>query len=147
MARTVFVTDKVQDLCKEIAAADAVVGCMAWVTHPRILEALAANGDVKLCVRHETFLDTASPEYAWATNLRTTYASFRECSHADHKHKFFVFVKKRWYGTTYRVWIGSADCTKSAEHRCDSAIVVPSSKKLALSFLDVYSTLQKTVLG
>ncbi len=49
-------TDLERRLCLEIVKADAVVGCMAWLTNKNVLTALAAIDTVSILVQKEDFL-------------------------------------------------------------------------------------------
>lgn len=63
-----------------IEEADYVVGCVAWLTHPDILDALAKKQLVCLVVQKEDFLrpdlDTADK---WRADLRRRYRALRCC--------------------------------------------------------------------
>ncbi len=57
-----------------IAEADVVVGCVAWLTHAGILEALAQKKGVSLVVQKEDFLrPEGHPPQAWARKLERLY--------------------------------------------------------------------------
>ena len=63
------------ELCDHIGGADLVVGCVAWLTNERILEALAGvRGGVAIVVQKEDFLrpDLRSGS-AWKPRLRAAY--------------------------------------------------------------------------
>jgi hypothetical protein len=68
-----------EELIKRIKSADAVVGCVAWLTNPRILDALK-NVPASILVQKEDFLrpdmDTEK-DTAWASKLRKQYSSIR----------------------------------------------------------------------
>jgi hypothetical protein len=72
-------------LIQAIRQADCVVGCVAWLTHPGILAALAAvPHGVQLIVQKEDFLrpdlgQEQTPSPAWRTQLQAQYAAL-QCS-------------------------------------------------------------------
>lgn len=136
--KTATAPNKIARLVEEIRSAHAVVGCMAWVTDPDILEELQKKEVVKLVLHTEDFLDTDSQRGRWAAELLTAYRSFADVSHGPHHHKFLVFYKKTWRGVRpHKVWIGSIDLTASSRDRDDSAVVVTSSS-LARQFVQQY---------
>jgi hypothetical protein len=53
---TVYFRGLADKLIAEIGQADVVIGCVAWLTHPQILEALARTQGVALVVQKEDFL-------------------------------------------------------------------------------------------
>lgn len=62
----VFFTDIEDRLVEAIEAADAVVGCVAWLTNKRVLQALAQKDNVQIVVQKEDFLRPdmfALPDY------------------------------------------------------------------------------------
>jgi phosphatidylserine/phosphatidylglycerophosphate/cardiolipin synthase-like enzyme len=64
-----------------IREVDAIVGCVAWLTSPRILDALASvKGGVSIVVQKEEFLrpDLGVHSYDnWREDLRSRYAALR----------------------------------------------------------------------
>lgn len=65
------------NLVREILKADAVVGCVAWLTQPDILNALAKVGGVSIVVQKEDFLrpdDTWLTNNNWKNNLHKAYS-------------------------------------------------------------------------
>lgn len=72
-------------LVRHIRSADAVVGCVAWLTSPGILDALASvQRGVSIIVQKEEFLrpDLGVRNFAkWRQSLRSRYAALRslEC--------------------------------------------------------------------
>lgn len=77
---TVYFRDLEQHLIDHIRAADAVLGCVAWLTSKNILAALAQKDPVALVVQKEDFLrpDLGSGK-GWASELRRRYDSL-SCS-------------------------------------------------------------------
>ncbi|HEV7286557.1 MAG TPA: hypothetical protein VGN75_17020 [Kaistia sp.] len=69
-------------LIQEIGAADAVFGCIAWLTHSAILKALSYKRAVGIVVQKEDFLRPDSLDISKAA-LRTQYTSlpdfYRHC--------------------------------------------------------------------
>lgn len=61
-------------LIKHIESASYVFGCVAWMTHPKILDALAKKTAAQIIVQKEDFLrpDSAGGA-AWKTDLRERY--------------------------------------------------------------------------
>jgi hypothetical protein len=68
-------------IVQHIHEADAVVGCVAWLTSARILDALASvQGGVSIIVQKEEFLRPdldVSDRDAWPAILRSRYGSLR----------------------------------------------------------------------
>lgn len=77
---TAYFRDIETHLLHHIAEADAVVGCVAWLTSKAILDALAMKDPVSLVVQKEDFLrpDLGS-RGKWAQQLRRRYDALR-CS-------------------------------------------------------------------
>jgi hypothetical protein len=77
---TVYFRDIEQHLLRHISEADAIVGCIAWLTNRRILEALAKLSNVAIVVQKEDFLrpDLNSGD-RWREQLRKMYTRLR-CS-------------------------------------------------------------------
>lgn len=65
-----------QHLVRHILEADYVVGCVAWLTHPDILDALATTKGVSIIVQKEDWLrpDTETSE-GWKRKLKVLYHS------------------------------------------------------------------------
>jgi hypothetical protein len=69
-----------QQLIKHIEKADAVFGCVAWLTNFRILAALQKKQIVSIIVQKEDFLRPdieVTNEQDWKTQLRKMYESLR----------------------------------------------------------------------
>ena len=64
-------------LQRVISEADGVVGCVAWLTHPKILETLARKRFVSIIVNKEDFLrpDVISSGHRFKDRLRKLYAA------------------------------------------------------------------------
>lgn len=77
---TVYFRDLEQRLIEHIQSADAVLGCVAWLTSKNILTALAQKDPVAIVVQKEDFLrpDLGSRK-GWSTELRRRYDSL-SCS-------------------------------------------------------------------
>lgn len=60
---SLYTKDLARHACEWIAGADAVVGCMAWLTEPTILEALRTKMGVSLLVQKEDWL---RPDIHWS---------------------------------------------------------------------------------
>jgi hypothetical protein len=73
----VFFRDLLDRLMEQIDAAEMVVGCVAWLSHFDVLEALAKKDGVSIIVQKEDFLrpDSAavSDPHAWRKRLRHAY--------------------------------------------------------------------------
>lgn len=71
-----------QHLIKHIKAAQVIVGCVAWLTHPAILQALAGvKKGVSLVVQKEDFLRPDVGYTArWRTDLRRRYGKLKSIS-------------------------------------------------------------------
>jgi hypothetical protein len=59
---SVYFDDLAEYICDEIKKHDVVVGCVAWLTHKKILRALAEKKDVSFVVTKDDFL---RPEPGW----------------------------------------------------------------------------------
>lgn len=71
----VFFKDLEANLVDKILAADAVVGCVAWLTNYRLLEALGkVSRGVNLVVQKEDFL---RPDKTKTSKLRSAYAALK----------------------------------------------------------------------
>jgi hypothetical protein len=72
---TVYFRDLEQQLIRRIAGAEAVVGCIAWLTSESILRALAVlPAGASIVVQKEDFLrPDAGSKPGWATKLRSLY--------------------------------------------------------------------------
>ena len=75
---TVYFRDLESHLISHINNADAVIGCVAWLTSKTIIEALSHKNPVSLVVQKEDFLrpDIGSRD-GWATELRRRYDKLR----------------------------------------------------------------------
>src|SRR5689334_9810066 len=72
----VVLRDLEDRLIRFIQDAPIIVGCVAWLTHPKILQALATREAVAVVVQKEDFLrpDLAvTQRKSWAKQLRTLY--------------------------------------------------------------------------
>lgn len=67
-------------LIEYIERADAVVGCVAWLTSKPILEALSAKAFVSILIQKEDFLrpDLGGGGRAWKSTLRQMYDQLKE---------------------------------------------------------------------
>lgn len=73
----VYFRDLAPRLISHIQAADTVVGCVAWLTHPGILQALCGR-DVAIVVQKEDFLRPDIDAMAfWKAELRRRYDALR----------------------------------------------------------------------
>lgn len=70
------------NLIKHIKTADAVVGCVAWLTSDAVLEALAEKNAASIIIQKEDFLrpDLDSSFGCWKTKLRARYDSIKPIS-------------------------------------------------------------------
>ncbi|MDD1770969.1 MAG: phospholipase D-like domain-containing protein [Methanomassiliicoccales archaeon] len=65
-------------LILEMESADVVVGCVAWLTHPDILEALSRKRFVSIIVQKEDWLrPDYSPENEWRARQRARYETLQ----------------------------------------------------------------------
>ena len=72
----VYFKDLEARLLEHIAAADVVVGCVAWLTSDTILEALSKKKGVSIVVQKEDFLrPDLDAKDDWKTKLRSRYSS------------------------------------------------------------------------
>jgi phosphatidylserine/phosphatidylglycerophosphate/cardiolipin synthase-like enzyme len=85
VALRAYFTDLEARVVERILEADVIVGCVAWLTNPRILSALAAvPRGVSIIVQKEEFLrpdlDVRDRD-GWRSDLRTRYEALRtlEC--------------------------------------------------------------------
>ena len=74
----VFFRNLEERLCQQIEAADAVVGCVAWLSSFPVLEALGRKQAVSIVVQKEDFLRRDSDDHtAHKLKLRAAYESIR----------------------------------------------------------------------
>lgn len=72
----VYFKDLYRHLIRHIQQADIVVGCVAWLTHPDILDALAEKEGVALIVQKEDFLrPDKNSTRGWKADLHRRYAA------------------------------------------------------------------------
>lgn len=66
-------------LIKHIRTADAVVGCVAWLTSEKVLEALCDKNAASIIIQKEDFLrpDINTSPGHWKTNLRDLYDAIK----------------------------------------------------------------------
>ena len=75
---TVYFRDIERNLIKHISGADAVFGCVAWLTNKSILSALTKPQDCCLIVQKEDFLRPDLESYGrWKKELRQTYKKIK----------------------------------------------------------------------
>lgn len=77
---TVLFRDLEKEAIARIQSADFVVGCVAWLTHPRIIESLRApRFGASIVVQKEDFLrpDIGRDRSTWKKSLRVAYDSMR----------------------------------------------------------------------
>lgn len=87
---TVYFRDLERHLIDHILAADAVLGCVAWLTNKDILSALAKKDPVAIVVQKEDFLrPDLSSRRGWAAELRRRYDGL-VCSWTRHEMPSFV---------------------------------------------------------
>lgn len=142
-------------LCKEINNADFVMGCVAWLAHPDILEALSKKVCSLIVQKEEYLRETNNP---WSRNLSEQYSKLHgpvfmrdipgvskddlsvypvgaircignslETSSRMH-NKFIVLCKaKDGLFTPYAVWTGSFNFTKSATLSLENAVLLTES--------------------
>jgi hypothetical protein len=79
---TVYFDDLDQHLVKHIKTAHIIVGCVAWLTHPDILQALArTKKGVSIIVQKEDFLrPDLNSTAGWRSELRKRYDKLRSIS-------------------------------------------------------------------
>src|ERR1700760_3957055 len=71
---SVYFRDLERHLIEHIEKADYVFGCVAWLTHPNILRALAKKKGVSIAVQKEDFLrPDLGDRNGWPTALRRLY--------------------------------------------------------------------------
>lgn len=71
---TVYFRDLQQKLLEQIAEADVVLGCVAWLTSFEVLKALAQKRGVSIIVQKEDFLrPDQRPTKDWLRNLKALY--------------------------------------------------------------------------
>ena len=77
------IEDRLIDAIRE---ADAVVGCVAWLTSERILSALSGKKAVSLVVQKEDFLrPDLHTKPSWPNRLRQQYAALPGCLRCWHR--------------------------------------------------------------
>lgn len=82
---TVYFRNLEIQLRQHIQQADAVLGCVAWLTSESILDALAEKDPVAIIVQKEDFLrPDVDSKRGWATDLRRRYDRLR-CSWERHQ--------------------------------------------------------------
>lgn len=75
---TVHFSQLTEKLVEYIQEAEVIVGCVAWLTHPEILTALATRPSVSIVVQKEDFLrPDIAPQAEWAERLRQQYKALR----------------------------------------------------------------------
>lgn len=76
---SVFFRNISYHLIDEIKKADIVVGCIAWLTDPQILEALSEKSAVSIIVQKEDFLrpDVGEDQKDWKEKLRGMYKKLK----------------------------------------------------------------------
>lgn len=95
------VFDNLEDrLIAELQKADAVVGCVAWLTNERILKALADLQEVQIIVQKEDFLrpDIHSRDN-WKRKLQSLYAAL-PCHHQQ-SSSFYEYLTRYGMGIDY----------------------------------------------
>lgn len=88
-AVTVHFRDLVTRLCDFIATADVVVGCVAWITHPSVLNALTHCEGVSLIVNKEDFL---RPDGGYVNDARLRYNGLSGINRYEHEPAFGLNV-------------------------------------------------------
>lgn len=74
----VYFRDLESHLIQHISQSEAVVGCVAWLTNFRILDAMAKlKHGVKLAVQKEDFLRPDSDSKSWRTDLHKKYSALK----------------------------------------------------------------------
>lgn len=70
----VYFKNLADNLIREMESADVVVGCVAWLTHPNILEAMTRKRFVSIVVQKEDWLrPDFRPEDEWRAKQRGRY--------------------------------------------------------------------------
>lgn len=82
-------------LLGHIDEADAVVGCVAWLTNLRVLDALASKQAASIIVQKEDFLrpDLEQPKPDWKQELRTHYEAIRPICSPGHLEAGWLEVR------------------------------------------------------
>ena len=74
----VYFRNLTEHLVKHIEEADVILGCVAWLTSDRILDALAQKNDVSIVVQKEDFLrPDMGHSSSWKYDLRLKYEALR----------------------------------------------------------------------
>lgn len=130
---TVYFDNLAEHLIEHIHYADAVLGCVAWLTHFDILDALAEKQLVSIVVQKEDFLrpDTNTGN-AWARELRTKYDKLKHgLSFGSVDHKLFYMLRncQLWYTDPIRC-VGN--------HNADKLPAFPRSHHKFVLFCERY---------
>jgi hypothetical protein len=73
---TAMFKDLPDKLIEYISHATVIVGCVAWLTHPKILQAMQHLGGISIIVQKEDFLrPDGIPQAGWKSELRNLYTA------------------------------------------------------------------------
>ena len=111
--------------CKQI------VGCMAWLTHPILLQRLAKKDSISILIQKEnSFKMRKWPIHLYkrlkskdgSSNAIRTLGYCNRKSQPLFHHKFLVFCDEE--GIAYAVWISSMNGTNNGERSRDSGMFI-----------------------
>jgi phosphatidylserine/phosphatidylglycerophosphate/cardiolipin synthase-like enzyme len=133
-----------------------VVGCMAWVTSYKLLNALGKLDGVKIILNKEKFVNEKKADAnKFYSNVRIKYARCKDYVH-DHcskgafltfgevdsesrmHHKFLIFMdadQKPW-----GIWTGSYNLSRHSEHSIENAVLI-RDKKIIQDYLEEFNFL------
>ena len=137
-----FFTNLEEELINKIQDSEAVVGCVAWLTNTRILQAMSSK-NVSIVIQNESFL--APFNKCTRRDLREAYRELANEFHVDAvrlygdkkkgikplmHHKFLVTLKQNVETCNYEpygVWTGSFNLTKNATMSLENAVFIEST--------------------
>lgn len=118
-------------LAREIKRTPQVFGCVAWCTHPKVLDAMEEVDTALIMTKHKA--------NKWKRNIRVKFVGKGRGFRASlMHHKFIVGVRD---GEPEWVACGSFNVTKSAMNNLENMMIVKDSA-LAKCYLDEYKRLE-----
>lgn len=125
-------TSILRAICKSIRAADKVVGCVAWLTNPKILDALEEKNSEIIMTKHKA--------NRWKRHIKVKFiGSGRGRKKILMHHKFAVLFKKNKPAI---VITGSYNWTKSATRHHENIMII-HDEDVADAFYEEFLKLKK----
>ena len=122
----------IRAICRQIRSADAVYACVAWVTHPKILDAMEETKTELIMTRHKC--------NRWKRQIKVKFlGKGRGRKKSLMHHKFLVGFRK---GEPAFVINGSANFTKSSVRHEENIMVIEDSD-VAKAFYKQFLELKK----